>query len=92
MIRFLQKDNRLTKILFGVIIGVVTIGMVVYLIPGLMDAAGTTDSTAVYATVHTPGAMGRIFGESDQVKMDQVTEWRSGCCSATSIPTCCCRT
>jgi len=73
MIRFLQKDNRLTKIIFGVIIGVVTVGMVIYLIPGLMDAAGTTDSAAVYATVRTPGAMGRIFGESDQVKMDQVT-------------------
>jgi len=72
MIRFLQQDNKLTKIIFGVIIGIVTVGMVVYLIPGLMDN-GTTNDTAVYATVHTPGAWGRVFGESTPVQMDQVT-------------------
>jgi len=55
MIRFLQQDNKLTKILFGVIIGAACVSMVVYLIPGLMDN-GTTSDTAVYATVRTPGA------------------------------------
>ena len=64
MIRFLQKDDKFTKILFGVIIGAACVSMVVYLIPGLMDN-GTSSDTAVYATVHTPGAWGRVFGESD---------------------------
>jgi peptidyl-prolyl cis-trans isomerase D len=72
MIRFLQKDDKFTKILFGVIIGAACVSMVVYLIPGLMDN-GTSSDTAVYATVHTPGAWGRIFGESDQVTMEDVT-------------------
>jgi peptidyl-prolyl cis-trans isomerase D len=72
MIRFLQQDNKLTKILFGVIIGAACVSMVVYLIPGLMDN-GTSTDTAVYATVHTPGAWGRIFGENSQVTMQEVT-------------------
>jgi peptidyl-prolyl cis-trans isomerase D len=71
MIRFLQQDNKLVKILFGVIIGAACVSMVVYLIPGLMDN-GTTNDTAIYATVRTPGALGRIFGESSQVKMEDV--------------------
>jgi peptidyl-prolyl cis-trans isomerase D len=71
MIRFLQQDNKLTKIIFGVIIGVVVVGMVIYLIPGLMDAGMTNDAT-VYATVHTPGVWGRMFGESSDVKTEDV--------------------
>ena len=35
MIRFLQRDNRLTKALFVVIIAAASVSMVVYLIPGL---------------------------------------------------------
>ena len=35
MIRFLQKDNRLTKALFVVIIAAACVSMVIYLIPGL---------------------------------------------------------
>jgi peptidyl-prolyl cis-trans isomerase D len=73
MIRFLQQDNKFTKIIFGVIIGVVVVGMVIYLIPGLMDA-GTADTTGVYATVHEPGAMGKIFGETTEVKTTDVAK------------------
>jgi peptidyl-prolyl cis-trans isomerase D len=71
MIRFLQQDNKLIKIMFGVIIGAAVISMVVYLVPGLMDNS-TTNDTTLYATVHTPGLMGRIFGESTPIKMDDV--------------------
>ena len=39
MIRFLQNNNRMTKAIFVVIIGVVSVGMVVYLIPGLTGQA-----------------------------------------------------
>jgi peptidyl-prolyl cis-trans isomerase D len=73
MIRFLQQDNKLTKIIFGVIIGAAVVSMVVYLIPGLMDA-GTVNSQGVYATVHAPGLMGRIFGETTEVKTTQVAK------------------
>lgn len=73
MIRFLQQDNKLVKILFGVIIGAAVISMVVYLIPGLMDNSTSTD-TALYATVHSPGWAGRLFGESTPVKMEDVTK------------------
>jgi peptidyl-prolyl cis-trans isomerase D len=72
MIRFLQQDNKLIKILFGVIIGVAVISMVVYLVPGLMDN-GTANDTGVYATVHTPGLMGKLFGESTPIKTEDVT-------------------
>jgi peptidyl-prolyl cis-trans isomerase D len=72
MIRFLQQDNKLTKILFGVIIGAAVVSMVVYLVPGLMDT-GAADSTSVYATVRAPGLMGRLFGETTEVKTTEVT-------------------
>ena len=35
MIRFLQRDNRITKAFFVVVIAAASVGMVVYLIPGL---------------------------------------------------------
>ena len=72
MIRFLQRDNKIVKIMFGVIIGAACISMVIYLVPGLMDSSGGTDASALYATVHTPGLMGRIFGESTPVKTEEV--------------------
>jgi peptidyl-prolyl cis-trans isomerase D len=73
MIRFLQQDNKLTKILFGVIIGAAVVSMVVYLIPGLMDA-GSVDSANVYATVHEPGLMAKIFGQTTDIKTTEVTK------------------
>src|SRR5579875_1332491 len=73
MIRFLQRDNQVTKILFGVIIGAACISMVVYLVPGLMDNIDGSTATGVYATVHTPGFFGRIFGETDQIKTEDVS-------------------
>ena len=50
MIRFLQKDNRLTKALFVVIIAAASVSMVVYLIPGL--TGGGTTSADTYAVVY----------------------------------------
>jgi peptidyl-prolyl cis-trans isomerase D len=50
MIRFLQTNNRVTKAIFVVIIGVVSVGMVVYLIPGLTgQGAAAADA---YATIY----------------------------------------
>ena len=53
MIRFLQRDNRLTKALFVVIIAAASVSMVVYLIPGL--AAGGAVSESDYAIVYRTG-------------------------------------
>jgi peptidyl-prolyl cis-trans isomerase D len=73
MIRFLQQDNKVVKIMFGVIIGAAVVSMVIYLVPGLMtdDSSGTDAS--VYATVHAPGLMGRLFGESTPIPSAEVT-------------------
>jgi peptidyl-prolyl cis-trans isomerase D len=48
MIRFLQRDNRVTKAFFVIVIAAASVGMVIYLIPGLTGAgASTTDTYAV---------------------------------------------
>lgn len=73
MIRFLQQDNKLVKIMFGVIIGAACISMVIYLVPGLMDNSSSNDQT-VYATVRAPGAIGRLFGDSTSIKTEDVTK------------------
>jgi peptidyl-prolyl cis-trans isomerase D len=73
MIRFLQQDNKLVKILFGVIIGAACISMVVYLVPGLMDQ-GMGSDPAVYATVRAPGVAGRLFGEDTPIKTEDVAK------------------
>ena len=59
MIRLLQQDNRIMKIIFAVIIGLAAITMVITLVPGIFDNASATDSS-VFATVREPGFFGRI--------------------------------
>ncbi len=73
MIRILQKENRVTKIIFAVIIGVAVISMVAYLIPGINDGSSAGADASVFATVHEPGAFGRIFGDTQTVKQADVT-------------------
>jgi len=74
MIRFLQKDTKAVKIMFGVIIGAACVAMVLYLVPGLMDNQMGT-SASVYATVREPGILGRIgFGESTEIKTEDVAK------------------
>lgn len=59
--------------MFGVIIGAAVISMVIYLVPGLMtDNSSGADARNLYATVHAPGWMGRMFGESTPVKTEDV--------------------
>ena len=72
MIRILQQDNRLTKIVFAVIIGFAVITMVITLVPGIFDNAGAT-GTDVYATVRDPNLLGRIASESAPVLQTEVT-------------------
>jgi peptidyl-prolyl cis-trans isomerase D len=73
MIRILQQDNRITKIIFAVIIGFAVITMVITLVPGIFDNATANDS-AVFATVKQPGYFGRIFGETTPIKTTEVNQ------------------
>ena len=73
MIRLLQQDSRIMKIIFAVIIGLAAITMVITLVPGIFDNAGTTDST-VFATVREPGVFGRVFGESTAIRTTEVNQ------------------
>ena len=59
--------------MFGVIIGAACVAMVLYLVPGLMDNPMGTSAT-VYATVREPGAWGRLFGASTDIKTEDVAK------------------
>jgi peptidyl-prolyl cis-trans isomerase D len=76
MIRILQQDNRITKIIFAVIIGLAVITMVITLVPGIFDNTTTNDAT-VYATVREPGWFGRTLGESTPIKAVEVNQLAS---------------
>jgi len=76
MIRILQQDNRITKILFAVIIGFAVITMVITLVPGVFDNASTNDSN-VFATVRETGFLGRLGIDSTAVKMTEVNQLAS---------------
>ena len=52
MIRFLQKDNRVVKALFVVIIAAASVSMVVYLIPGLTGQGGVSADTFAVVYPH----------------------------------------
>jgi peptidyl-prolyl cis-trans isomerase D len=69
MIRFLQNDNRITKAIFVVIIGVVSVGMVVYLIPGL-TGQGAPPPMPMPPSTPTGGAS--TFGSGDTVSQQKV--------------------
>jgi peptidyl-prolyl cis-trans isomerase D len=71
MIRILQQDNWITKAVFAVIIGGAIVAMVFALIPGIFNDAPSTDGT-VYATVHSPGFLGRFGADSVSIKTADV--------------------
>ena len=71
MIRFLQKDNRIVKAIFVVIIGAAVITMVITLIPGIFQDAAVTADT--YATVY-PHWYSRYTFSGEKVTMTRVQE------------------
>jgi peptidyl-prolyl cis-trans isomerase D len=71
MIRFLQRDNRLTKAFFVVIIAAASVGMVVYLIPGLTGMGASTADT--YAVIY-PHWYSRLFSSGETVSQEQVSQ------------------
>ena len=73
MIRFLQQDSRIVKGIFIGLISVVAILMVITLVPGIFQDAGTGGG-ADYATVHSDGIFGRFLGGSTAVPIAQVQQ------------------
>ena len=73
MIRILQQDNRITKIIFAVIIGFAVITMVITLVPGIFDNAAASDAS-VFATVREPGVFGKLTGETTSIKAVEVNQ------------------
>jgi peptidyl-prolyl cis-trans isomerase D len=71
MIRFLQKDNRLTKALFVVIIAAASVSMVVYLIPGLTGQGAASADT--YAVVY-PHWYSRLLSSGDTISQQRVSQ------------------
>lgn len=72
MIRILQQNNSIVKVVFGLIIGVTIIFMVITLVPGIFENVGAGGDTNTYATVHQPGLFGRIFGESETISRNDI--------------------
>ena len=71
MIRFLQKENRLTKALFVVIIAAASVSMVVYLIPGLTGQGASAADT--FAVVY-PHWYSRFLSSGDVITMTKVQQ------------------
>ncbi|MGA8044035.1 MAG: peptidyl-prolyl cis-trans isomerase [Terracidiphilus sp.] len=71
MIRFLQKDNRLTKALFVVIIAAASVSMVVYLIPGLTGMGASSSDT--FAVVY-PHWYSRLLSSGDTISQQKVEQ------------------
>jgi peptidyl-prolyl cis-trans isomerase D len=71
MIRFLQKDNRVVKALFVVIIAAASVSMVVYLIPGLMGQGAVPAD--MFAVVY-PHWYSRFFSSGATISQEQVSK------------------
>jgi peptidyl-prolyl cis-trans isomerase D len=71
MIRFLQRDNRITKAFFVVVIAAASVGMVVYLIPGLTGAGASNADT--YATIY-PHWYSRFLSSGETISQQRVSQ------------------
>jgi peptidyl-prolyl cis-trans isomerase D len=71
MIRFLQRDNRFTKAFFIVVIAAASVGMVVYLIPGLTGMSVSAADT--YAIIY-PHWYSRFFSSGIAVSQERVSQ------------------
>ncbi len=74
MIRLLQQNNRVTKIIFAAIIGLAVVTMVITLVPGIFDNANATGDGTVFATVRDPDFLGRLGVGSTPVKQTEVNQ------------------
>ncbi len=85
MIRMFQQDNRATKLVFGLVIGFAIIAMVVTLVPGIFDNSATANGP-VYATVRSPGVLGRIAGDGTSITNAEVEQTARGLLRQNQLP------
>jgi peptidyl-prolyl cis-trans isomerase D len=71
MIRFLQRDNRITKAFFVIVIAAASVGMVIYLIPGLTGMGASTADT--YAVIY-PHWYSRFLSAGETVSQQKVSQ------------------
>jgi peptidyl-prolyl cis-trans isomerase D len=71
MIRFLQRENRFTKAFFIVVIAAASVGMVVYLIPGLTGMSVSAADT--YAIIY-PHWYSHFFSSGIAVSQERVSQ------------------
>src|ERR1019366_4585468 len=69
MIRFLQRDSRVVKAFFVVIIGMASVSMVVYLIPGLTGQSAAAADT--YAVIY-PHWYSKLLSSGSSVSQQRV--------------------
>ncbi|HEX4310406.1 MAG TPA: peptidyl-prolyl cis-trans isomerase [Acidobacteriaceae bacterium] len=72
MIRFLQKETRLTKYLFIVIIGATCVTMVIFLVPGIFNDSTTANDT--FATIRHGGILGRFLPAQETIPVVDVQQ------------------
>src|SRR6202034_1456905 len=72
MIRFLQKETRLTKFIFIAIIGVTCITMVIFLVPGIFSDDATASTT--FATIRHGGILGRFLPAEETIPVVDVQQ------------------
>jgi peptidyl-prolyl cis-trans isomerase D len=77
MIRLFQQDTRLMKWLFAIIIGFAAVTMVITLVPGIFDNAGSANDATNFAVVKEPGFFGRTFSEGTPIKTTEVNQLAS---------------
>ncbi len=73
MIRILQQDSRIIKIIFAVIIGLAVVTMVITLVPGIFDNTDAGNSN-VFAIVHSPGFLVRLSGDGTPIQTTEVNQ------------------
>jgi len=71
MIRFLQRDSRVVKAFFVIVIAAASVGMVIYLIPGLTGMGASTADT--YATIY-PTWYSRFLSTGVTVSQERVSQ------------------
>lgn len=72
MIRFLQKDTKFTKWLFGIIIAATCVLMVIFLVPGIFQDSTSTSTT--YASIVHGGILGRFLPAEEQISVGDVQQ------------------
>ncbi|HZZ39135.1 MAG TPA: peptidyl-prolyl cis-trans isomerase [Acidobacteriaceae bacterium] len=72
MIRFLQKDTKFTKWLFGIIIAATCVLMVIFLVPGIFQDSSSTSTT--YASIRHGGFFGRFLPAEEEIQVSDVQQ------------------